>query len=153
MKTTRTLKRGMTILMGLVALCLAAGTAGAQTYKGEFNLADPVKWDQANLPAGEYTLGIRATGYEADPKSSIKLTADQNLSQNFALKTGMVGWTDISIYQGLQLLPDGRGKQVLAENCLGCHGFQSKMAAFRFRPFSAPQPEPGARLLQGLDVS
>ena len=61
MKTTRTLKRGMTILMGLVALCLAAGTAGAQTYKGEFNLADPVKWDQANLPAGEYTLTIDST--------------------------------------------------------------------------------------------
>src|SRR5438552_2173733 len=90
------------------------------------------KYVVENLPAGDYTLGIRAIGYEAEPKNAIKLTAEQNLAQDFALKIGLVGWTDISIYQGLQLLPDGRGKQMLAENCLGCHGFQSKMAAFRW---------------------
>src|SRR5437667_3020622 len=89
------------------------------------------KYIVENLPAGDYSLAIRAIGYDADPKSGIKLTADQSLAQDFALKTGVVGWTDISIYQGLQLLPDGRGKQTLAANCLGCHGFQSKMAAFR----------------------
>jgi streptogramin lyase len=82
-----------------------------------------------NLPAGDYRLGIRAVGYRVAPKDGIKLTADQNLAQDFALETGTVRWTDISIYQGLQLLPDARGKAVLAENCLGCHGFQSKMAA------------------------
>src|SRR6267142_3029702 len=82
-----------------------------------------------NLPAGEYRLQIRAIGYKADAKSGVKLAADQNLSQDFALQTGMVRWTDISIYQGLELLPEARGKRVLAENCLGCHGFQSKMAA------------------------
>src|SRR5690349_1894145 len=43
-----------------------------------------------NLPAGEYTIGIRATGYKADPKTGVKLGADQNLSQDFALQTGMV---------------------------------------------------------------
>src|SRR5438067_6521491 len=72
-----------------------------------------------NLPAGDYSLGIRAIGYDADAKSGIKLTADQTLAQDFALKTGLVKWTDISIYQGLQLLPEGRGKATLAENCLG----------------------------------
>jgi streptogramin lyase len=82
-----------------------------------------------NLPAGDYRLSIRAIGYKADAKSGVKLTADQNLAQDFALQTGQVRWTDISIYQGLQLLPEARGKRVLAENCLGCHGFQSKMAA------------------------
>src|SRR3954469_14612873 len=85
-----------------------------------------------NLPAGDYTLGIRAIGYDADSKADVKLTAEQNLAQNFALKTGTVKWTDISIYQGLQLLPDARGKTTLAQNCLSCHGFQSKMAAFRY---------------------
>src|SRR3954470_11804854 len=54
------------------------------------------KYIVENLPAGDYTLGIRAIGYEADPKSAIKLTAEQNLAQDFALKTGLVGWTDIS---------------------------------------------------------
>src|SRR5712672_1601075 len=87
------------------------------------------KYVVENLPAGEYRLQIRAIGYKADAKSGVQLTADQNLAQDFALQTGMVRWTDISIYQGLQLLPEARGKRVLAENCLGCHGFQSKMAA------------------------
>jgi streptogramin lyase/cytochrome c5 len=82
-----------------------------------------------NLPAGDYRLTIRAIGYKADAKSGVKLAADENASQDFALQKGVVRWTDISIYQGLALLPDGRGKKELAENCLGCHGFQSKMAA------------------------
>jgi len=83
-----------------------------------------------NLPAGDYRVGIRAVGYSAAAKSSLKLTADQNLpSQDFALATGMVKWTDISILQGIELLPNDRGKNVLVEDCMSCHGFQSKMAA------------------------
>ncbi len=64
-----------------------------------------------NLPAGDYRLSIRAVGFKADAKSGVKLTADQNATQDFALQKGMVRWTDISIYQGLQLLPDARGKK------------------------------------------
>src|SRR5882757_236822 len=71
-----------------------------------------------NLPAGEYRVSIRALGFTSDAKSGLKLTADQNAAQDFALKKGTVKWTDISIYQGLQLLPEARGKRVLAENCL-----------------------------------
>jgi virginiamycin B lyase len=82
-----------------------------------------------NLPAGEYRLQVRAIGFKADARSGVNLTADQNISQDFALQNGLVRWTDISIYQGLELLPNARGKRELAENCLGCHGFQSKMAA------------------------
>jgi cytochrome c5 len=87
------------------------------------------KYVVENLPAGDYRLTIRAVGYKADAKSGVKLTADENAAQDFALQKGVVRWTDISIYQGLALLPDARGKKELAENCLGCHGFQSKMAA------------------------
>src|SRR5262249_13876681 len=57
------------------------------------------------------------------------LAADQDASFDFALQAGLVRWTDISIYQGLRLLPDARGKQGLFDNCLSCHGFPSKMAA------------------------
>ncbi len=89
------------------------------------------KYTVENLPAGDYQLSIRAIGYKAEPRSGVTLTADQSLSQDFALQTGMVDWTDLSIYQGIQLLPEARGKRTLAENCFGCHGFQSKMAAFR----------------------
>jgi len=89
------------------------------------------KYFVESLPAGDYDVSIRATGYKADPKPGMKLSADQNASQDFRLQTALIDWTDISIYQGLQLLPDARGKQMMAANCLGCHGFQSKMAAFR----------------------
>jgi len=37
--------------------------------------------------------------------------------------------TDLSIYQGAQLLPDGPGRDRLTSTCFGCHGFQSRMAA------------------------
>jgi len=87
------------------------------------------KYVVENLPAGEYRLSVRATGYKTDPKSGITLAADQNASQDFALQQGMVRWTDLSILQGIQLLPDARGKNVLVEDCMSCHGFQSKMAA------------------------
>jgi virginiamycin B lyase len=82
-----------------------------------------------NLPAGDYRLQIRATGYKVDPRSGIKLAADQNLSQDFKLASTPVRWGDISIAQGLVLLPDDRGKKTLFDNCLSCHGFQQKMAS------------------------
>lgn len=61
MKSTKTLKRGIAVLMALVALCIGARAAKAQTYEGEFTLTAPVKWDQANLPAGQYTLTLTSS--------------------------------------------------------------------------------------------
>jgi virginiamycin B lyase len=87
------------------------------------------KYIVENLPAGDYRLQIRAVGYKADTKSGVALTADQNASYDFALQNGTVRWSDISIAQGLQLLPNDRGKQTLFDNCFSCHGFQSRMAS------------------------
>jgi len=83
-----------------------------------------------NLPAGEYRLQVRALGFKAEPRSGVALAADQNAAYDFTLQTTPVRWTDLTILQGLQLLPEARGKQTLFDNCLSCHGFQSKMAAF-----------------------
>jgi hypothetical protein len=69
-----------------------------------------------NLPAGEYRLQVRAIGTKSDPKSGINLAADQNVSQDFALQQGVVRWSDLTILQGLQLLPEARGKQTLFDN-------------------------------------
>ena len=82
-----------------------------------------------NLPEGDYQIQVRATGYKADPKTGVKLSTDQNAGFDFTLATAPVRWTDISIEQGRQLLPDARGKKTLFENCMSCHGFQSRMAA------------------------
>src|SRR5260370_27272963 len=83
------------------------------------------KYVVENLPAGEYRLQIRAIGYKADAKSGVKLAADDKISQDFALQTGMVRWTDISIHQGLELLPDARGKRRPADDCLRYHRLPS----------------------------
>jgi len=82
-----------------------------------------------NLPAGDYRVQVRAIGYKADAQTGVKLAGDQSASFDFALTPGLVRWSDISIYQGKELLPDARGKKPLFENCVSCHGFQSKMAA------------------------
>jgi virginiamycin B lyase len=82
-----------------------------------------------DLAAGDYRLAIRAPGFKADPKSGIALTADQSLTQDLALQKSYVHWSDLSIEQGKELLPDERGKDLLFAHCMACHGFQSRMAA------------------------
>src|SRR5882672_8214248 len=84
-----------------------------------------------NLPAGEYQVRVRAVGFTADPHSAVNLTADQNISFEFALKQGTVRWSDLNLYQGKQLMPAGKGKETLSTNCYICHGFQTRMAAVR----------------------
>lgn len=82
-----------------------------------------------NLPEGQYQLKVRAVGYRFEPRTGIELSADQNASYDIALEKGIVHWSDISIYQGAQILPEGRGKDLLTTRCFSCHGFQTRMAA------------------------
>jgi virginiamycin B lyase len=84
-----------------------------------------------NLPAGEYQVRVRAVGFTTDPHSAVNLTADQNISFEFALQKGTVRWSDLNSYQGKQLLPAGKGKDTLFANCFVCHGFQTRMASVR----------------------
>jgi len=82
-----------------------------------------------NLTAGQYRIFIRAVGFIADPRTGVSLTADQNVSFDFNLQTGIVHWNDISVYQGKVLFPAGRGKDLLFKNCDICHGFQTRLAS------------------------
>src|SRR3974390_1845220 len=82
-----------------------------------------------NLPAGDFRLMVRAVGYRFEPHPGIQLAAGQNAAYDIALEKGSVRWTDLSIYQGAQLLPQGRGREKLTTACFRCHGFQSRMAA------------------------
>jgi virginiamycin B lyase len=83
------------------------------------------------LPAGEYKVQIRAVGYTVPPKTGVNLTADQNASFDFGLQKGMVKWTDISFYQGMQLFPAGKGRDLMVRDCSICHQFQTRMAPVR----------------------
>ena len=89
------------------------------------------RYRSENIPAGEYRVQVKATGYKADAQSGVNLTADQNASFDFALQKGVVHWTDISIYQAKRLLPASTGKELLFAHCFVCHGFQTRMAAVR----------------------
>ena len=101
----------------------------AKTHITVSVLSDPQgKYRIDNLPAGDYRLGIRAPGYKADSKTGIALAAEQTLAQDIALQKSFVRWSDISMYQGKQLLPEARGKAVYFQHCMACHGFESRMA-------------------------
>src|SRR5262244_4088285 len=84
-----------------------------------------------NLPAGDYRLQIRAPGFQAAVRNGLSLAADQAASHDFALQKSFVRWSDISMYQGIQLLPEARGKNVFFIHCMACHGFESRMAAVK----------------------
>src|SRR5262249_29884917 len=81
-----------------------------------------------DLPAGDYRVSVKAGGFKGESKSGVALAAGENLSQDFALQKGMVRWSDISMYQGMKLLPEARGKDVYFKHCMACHGFESRMA-------------------------
>ena len=144
-------------LAALGSLALSASVAGAATisgtvtgpdgqpFRGAFvqarNGATKItvsvlsdsqgRYQVPDLTAGEYRLSIRAPGYKADPKSAIKLTADQSAAADFALQQGLVRWSDISYVQGQKLLPDVRGKDLFFAHCTACHGFESRMASVK----------------------
>ena len=139
----------------VTALILSSGVASAATISGTITGPDGAPFKHAfvqarqaqmhmtvsvlsdkdghftapDLPAGDYRIAIRAPGFRADAKTGITLTADQNLTADFALKKGEVRWADLSIWQGEKLLPEHKGKALLMGLCMACHGFQSRMAS------------------------
>ena len=84
-----------------------------------------------NLPAGDYEVRAKATGYKSDPRGGVKLAAGDSAALDFALLNDAVRWADLSMYQLRTLLPEGKGKDILARDCSACHGLQTRMAATR----------------------
>jgi len=85
-----------------------------------------------NLPAGNYQVLAKAIGYQSDPRTGIFLAARQNASFDWTLQKQMVRWTDIPIFQGFKLMPDGRGKARFVQSCgASCHGFEQMIEVSR----------------------
>ena len=84
-----------------------------------------------NVPPGVYEVRATAMGFKADPRPGVKIGDGSSATQDFALEKGMVRWSDLSVYQGSKLLPEGKGKDLLFGRCFACHGFQSRMASTR----------------------
>src|SRR5437588_3252711 len=89
-----------------------------------------------SLPAGSYQIQIRAIGCKAEPQSGVKLAGDQKASFDFAWQPGTVRWSDVSLYQGRKLLPEGKGKGALTSNCVVCNDCVNGMS-------STPRTEAG----------
>src|SRR3979490_2426270 len=77
-----------------------------------------------NLPAGDYQVQAKTIGYRSDPRSGIVLTTNQNASFDWRLQKQMVHWDEIPIIQGINLFPEGPGKDRFARCGSSCHGFR-----------------------------
>jgi virginiamycin B lyase len=84
-----------------------------------------------NLPAGDYDVRVTATGFKADPRRDVKIAVGDSPSVDFALQQGPVLWSELSMYQGKDLMPPGKGKDILVGQCFACHSFQSRMAGVK----------------------
>jgi virginiamycin B lyase len=82
-----------------------------------------------NLTAGEYRLTIRAVGFRTEPKTGVNLSGSQKASGDFVLQKGVVRWNELSFYQLRQLLPPGKGKDLIVGHCSTCHLMQTRMAS------------------------
>ena len=83
------------------------------------------KYRVENLPAGDYQVLAKSMGYRSDPKSGIVLSANQNATFDWTLQKQMVHWDEIPIIQGIDLFPDGPGKDKFAHCGSSCHGFRA----------------------------
>jgi virginiamycin B lyase len=88
-----------------------------------------------NLPAANYKVQITAIGYKSDPRTDVRLTGDEKASFDFALQKTKVRWSDLSTYQGRQLLPKTKGHDLSHQDALfttcfqSCHSFQKRMTS------------------------
>ena len=81
------------------------------------------------LPAGNYQLSTKITGYSGGPAGELNLTAEQVASVDMAMQKSPVQWNEISIYQAGKLWPASPVKDKIFATCFTCHGFQTRMAS------------------------
>lgn len=92
---------------------------------------DQGRYRVEKLPAGDYQITSRATGFRNEGRVPITLTVDQSATLDIALQKAPVRWNELSIYQAKQLLPASAGKDQVFSRCFICHGFQTRMASMR----------------------
>jgi virginiamycin B lyase len=144
----------LTLTVSLASIADAATITGSvegpdgKPFMGAFVVADDAQkkmsvnvlsdaqghYHIANLPAATYTLSIRAIGYKSEPRSDVTLADDGKAAFDFALQTAPVAWSDLTTYQGRELLPktpehDLSFKDPFFRSCFeNCHSFEHKMA-------------------------
>ena len=83
-----------------------------------------------NLAPGTYEVWANYPEFKSDPakRTDIKVQDGQRVSLNFTLQKGSLQWSQLTRYQAGMLLPipasepEAKDKDVLLQNCFGCHG-------------------------------
>jgi virginiamycin B lyase len=141
---------GLAAVVSAVALAAWSGTISGtvkdpsgQVFRGAFVQAQNTqtkittivltdgqgRYRVENLPAGNYEVHAKTTGLKSAPRSGVAVAATGGTSLDFSLRADPVRWSDLSLYQSWELLPGGRGKELLQQQCSACHGLQTRMAA------------------------
>ena len=87
-----------------------------------------------NLEPATYDLRIDAIGWKAILKQGVKVAADAPATADFSVQKRPVEWSELSTWQGRQLLPKTEThnlshKDPFFSNCFqSCHSFQNRMA-------------------------
>src|ERR1700737_4655536 len=81
------------------------------------------KYSTEKLPAGTYEVWATATGYKSDPtkRPNVTLQEDQTATVDLTMQKASVQWSQLTKYQGGVLLPEGKGKDVVLQQCFNCH--------------------------------
>jgi len=81
------------------------------------------KFRTDELPAGTYQVWATATGYRSEPARLTDVTVQDGraTSVGFVMKTAAVQWNQLTKYQAGVLLPEGKGKAVVLQQCFNCH--------------------------------
>ena len=88
-----------------------------------------------NLPGATYTVRIEAIGYTSEPRGSVALAVDATASLDFEVHKTPVRWSDLSTYQGRQLLPKTANHDLSYNDpffttCFqSCHSFQTRISS------------------------
>ncbi len=76
-----------------------------------------------NLPAGTYDVWATSIGYRSNPsrRSEMVVEDGKSTTADFTMKKGAVQWSQLTKYQAGVLLPEGKGKDVVLQECFNCH--------------------------------
>src|ERR1700738_3169184 len=93
------------------------------------------KYSTERLPAGTYEVWATSTGFRSDPakRATVKLEEGQTATVDITMQKTSVQWSQLTKYQGGVLLPEGKGKDVVLQECFNCHAMSKIGVAGRDR--------------------
>jgi streptogramin lyase len=106
-----------------------------KTHSSVYVLSDQEgRYSIPRMGAGTYDISIAGIGWRSAVRKGVTLAADQDVSNDFTVEKRPVEWSELTTWQGRQLLPktqthDLSHKDPFFASCFqSCHSFQNRMA-------------------------